>query len=109
MIKNNNLTIKYYFSNDVVIRGNLSFFTGNDKIYNNKIVLLDFLNVNHISFLVKSKLIIVRKSSLLSHALIVAKEFNLPLIIGADELFILKENDLVELNLNEKYYKIMNE
>lgn len=106
MIENKSLIFRSFYSKDIVIRGNLSFFTGNNKTYENKIVLLEFLNVNHISFLIKSKLIVVKKSSLLSHSLIIAKEFNLPLIIGADELFNLKEDTLVELNLDEKYYKI---
>jgi len=72
------------------------------------ILFLDNLKPNDYLNPKKTKGLILKKGGLLSHGAIIAREFNIPCLIGTGELTQLKKGVKVKLNATEKHIKIIN-
>jgi len=70
-----------------------------------KILLLDYLDVNTIPYVQKTKLLIVKNGGITSHAVIVAKEFNIPLILGTNSFDDIPDG--TEICVNFKNNEVM--
>gem|GEM_PF-2219062 len=74
------------------------------KNYDDKIVFCEFFNVSQIPSCIGAKLIIVQKSGLLGHPLIVSREFKIPVIVGTDSFSDIPDDANITIDLVDKTY-----
>ena len=94
-------------NNTKIIKGKFCKFSNFNKDYSNKIVYFEFFNINHINVIQNVKLIIVKEGGILNHALIVAREFKIPCIIGTNCFFNLQEDVRLLIDFNKDEYKVL--
>ena len=71
------------------------------------VLILDTLKPSEYLNPSKTKGVIMKRGGILSHGAIVAREFNIPCIVGAGELPKLEEGTRVRLNATEEYFEIL--
>lgn len=93
------------------IKGRIRIVTDprNDKFQKGDILVTSMTRVEFVPLMRKAKAIITDEGGLACHAAIISRELNLPCIIGTKiATKILKNGDLVEMDVNKGIVKILN-
>ena len=95
-----------------VVTGKVKFLN-DDTVFNNtfgkgEILVCEMTTPNYIIHIKKAIAIITDKGGVLCHAAIIAREFNIPCIVGTQNASeILKDGNIVEVNANEGIITIL--
>jgi len=78
------------------------------KFVDGDILVARFTDPSYVAVIIKAAAIVTDRGGITSHPAIIAREFNLPCIVGTKNASaVIRNGDMIEVNANKGYVKII--